>query len=331
MWGGHRPRKANYEAHSHGRWAGDHLLTDRYRNRPGVKRGERGTQFYRLPHTRRPSPRRRRRRRRRIRWRRRRIRWRGRWPRWRRWRRRRRRRRRRLHLPGDSGDGGGLGGPSGPAAPDAPAAPSGPAAPGAPDEPSGPDAPSGQAAPAAPGGPGGPGAPSAPTGPGHPPHQADPGHQEDPPLPAHPPHQAAQVHRAHPAVQSDPTVPHQADPTRLADRTTIRQEHQVDPMVTSGDHRGTQAITTGMVSSKAPRGVKVCPHGVTPRHRGLRGTDRCPRRGDRLRHRSTTAALMSSRFGIPAISNGASGSSGSGFLSRADPAVARAALRGQFT
>jgi len=149
--------------------------------------------------------------------------------------------------------------------------------------------------------------PPHPVDPADQPHQPDPAHQADRPAQPDPTHQAA---RAGP-----PHQPHLADP---ADLTTTGQACQANPTVTTGDLRGTQAITTGVVDFKAPHGVKVCRHGAGARHRGRRGTDRCPRRGDRLPRKSTTAASMSSRCGTRATSNGASGSSGSGFLSRAD-------------
>jgi hypothetical protein len=128
----------------------------------------------------------------------------------------------------------------------------------------------------------------------------------------------------HPATSTDPAGP--AVPLRAtsAGRAVHRPvTSAADPTTTTGDHRGTQGTTTGADGSTVPRGVMICRPGAGVRRRRLRGMDRCQRHGVRLRRQSTTGAFRSSRYGIPVTTNGASGSSGSGFRSRSDPTPGR--------
>lgn len=76
--------------------------------------------------------------------------------------------------------------------------------------------------------------------------------------------------------------------------------------------------TIGAGGSMAPRGETACLRGAGARLLVLRGTGCCRHRGV-LRHRqSTTSATCSSQCGIPATTNGASGSSGFGFRCPSD-------------
>jgi hypothetical protein len=74
----------------------------------------------------------------------------------------------------------------------------------------------------------------------------------------------------------------------------------------------------------APWGNDLPPWAGAHHHR-LRGMDRYLMRGGHPRRRSITGAFRSNRCGIPASTNGASGSSGSGFRSRSSPGVRAAA------
>ena len=118
---------------------------------------------------------------------------------------------------------------------------------------------------------------------------------------------------AHPPVTS-------ADP---ADRVVRRLATSADPTTTTGGHHGTPGTTIGAVDSTVPHGVMICRPGAGAHRRRRRGTDRCQRRGGRLRRRSTTGASRSNQCGIPVTTSGASTSSGSGFRSRSDLLIGR--------
>ena len=90
------------------------------------------------------------------------------------------------------------------------------------------------------------------------------------------------------------------------------------PTITTGGHHGTPRTTTGADGSMAPHGVTDFRRGVGAHHRPLHGMDRCHPHGGRRPRPSTTLASTSNPCGIPATTNGASGSSVFGFRSRSD-------------
>jgi hypothetical protein len=87
---------------------------------------------------------------------------------------------------------------------------------------------------------------------------------------------------------------------------------------TIGDPLGIRRTTIGAGGSMAPRGGMACRRGVLERRPVPRGTGSCRHRGDLRHRRSTTSATHSNRSGIPATTNGASGSSGYGFRCPSD-------------
>jgi hypothetical protein len=170
-------------------------------------------------------------------------------------------------------------------------------------------------------GPGGPGGPPPQRGPGGPP-QGDFRGPGGPPLqdgPGGPPPDDFRGPGGPggppPGDFRGPGGPHRATSAGQAVR---RPATFADPTTTIGGHHGTKGITTGAVDSTVPHGVMTYRPGAGVHRRRHLGMDRCQRRGDRLRRQSTTGASKSSRCGIPATTNGASGSSGSGFRSRSD-------------
>ena len=124
----------------------------------------------------------------------------------------------------------------------------------------------------------------------------------------------------HPRTPAVPALPaaHPETSTGRADPAVHRLETSEARATTIGGHHGIRRTTTGVDGSTAPRGVMDCRRGAGARRRRPRGADRCHPLGDRRLRRSTTSASTSSRCGIPATTNGASGSSGSGFRSRSD-------------
>ena len=104
-----------------------------------------------------------------------------------------------------------------------------------------------------------------------------------------------------------------------------RRTTSTDLAITTGGRHGTRRTTTGADASTAHRGVMDCRRGAGAHRRRPRGTDRCHPLGDRHPRPSITSASMSSRYGIPATTNGASGSSESGFRCRSK-AVARQSI-----
>lgn len=109
---------------------------------------------------------------------------------------------------------------------------------------------------------------------------------------------------------------------KAVDPTDHRRATSVDPTTMTGGHPGIQEITTGADGSTVRRGGTGFRRGAGVHRRRLSGMGRCPRRGDRLRRRSTTGAFRSSRCGTPVSTSGASGSSESGFRCRSDLSLA---------
>ena len=119
---------------------------------------------------------------------------------------------------------------------------------------------------------------------------------------------AAQAVR-HPATSADPAGPTSAGPTTMT---------SADPTTTIGDHRGTQAITTGAVGSTVPHGVTDLPPwgwGAPP---PPPWDGPLPEAWGPPPPPINYWGFKSNRCGIPATTNGASTSSGSGFRFRSD-------------
>ena len=133
----------------------------------------------------------------------------------------------------------------------------------------------------------------------------------------------AVLHRVTSADPADPPVRPRVTSADPADPAVHPRVTSADPTTTTGDHHGTPGTTTGAVDSTVPRGVMICRPGAGAHRRRRPGTDRCRRRGGRLRRRSTTGASRSNRCGIPVTTSGASTSSGSGFRSRSDLLMGR--------
>lgn len=114
-----------------------------------------------------------------------------------------------------------------------------------------------------------------------------------------------------PATSADPADP--ATSAGPAARVGHHPEISTARVTMIGDRRGTRRTTTGAGGSAERRGATGHRRGAWGRRHHRHGTDRCRRRGVRRHRPSTTSVSKSSRFGIPAITSGASGSSESGF------------------
>ena len=131
---------------------------------------------------------------------------------------------------------------------------------------------------------------------------------------------APAVPAARPATSMVQVVPAARPATSAApvDPVARRRATSTDPTITTGGHHGTPRTTTGADGSMAPHGVTDFRRGVGAHHRPLHGMDRCHPHGGRRPSPSTTLASTSNPCGIPATTNGASGSSVFGFRSRSD-------------
>ncbi len=143
---------------------------------------------------------------------------------------------------------------------------------------------------------------------------ADPHRSGDPKVPR-------RAISAGPAISTGPADRRKGTSADPADRR--KGTSAGDPTTTTGDRRGIRATTIGVADSTAPHGAATYHRGAGVHRHHRRGPDHCQTHGARRRRPSTTGASRNNRCGIPATTNGASISSGSGFRSRSDPAKGR--------